>query len=81
MFGGTVISLTCNHTHGFSRVRTAAEAGLSSCGVGAEGDEVGPVGMAVPGILAGEIGPDLDWLLPTGEPTGEGDGPPGMLER
>lgn len=42
---------------------------------------MGPVGMAVPGILAGEIGPDLDWLLPTGEPTGEGDGPPGMLER
>lgn len=35
----------------------------------------------IPGILAGEIGPDRDWLLPTGEPTGEGDGPPGMLER
>lgn len=34
-----------------------------------------------PGILAGEMGPDLDWLLPTGEPTGEGDGPPGMPER
>lgn len=38
-------------------------------------------GIWLPGILAGEIGPDLDWLLPTGEPTGEGDGPPGMLER
>lgn len=35
----------------------------------------------LPGILAGEMGPDLDWLLPTGEPTGEGDGPPGMPER
>lgn len=35
----------------------------------------------LPGILAGEIGPERDWLLPTGEPTGEGDGPPGMLER
>lgn len=35
----------------------------------------------LPGILAGEMGPDLDWLLPAGEPTGEGDGPPGMLER
>lgn len=39
------------------------------------------VRKGIPGILAGEIGPDRDWLLPTGEPTGEGDGPPGMLER
>ena len=39
------------------------------------------VGTNLPGILAGEMGPDLDWLLPTGEPTGEGDGPPGMPER
>lgn len=47
-----------------------------------------PIGLVLfvvrtnlPGILAGEMGPDLDWLLPTGEPTGEGDGPPGMPER
>lgn len=32
--------------------------------------------MYSPGMLAGDIGPDLDWLLPTGEPTGDGDGPP-----
>lgn len=35
----------------------------------------------MPGMLAGEMGPERDWLLPTGEPTGDGDGPPGMPER
>lgn len=28
-----------------------------------------------PGALAGEMGPERDWLEPAGEPTGEGEGP------
>ena len=28
-----------------------------------------------PGALAGEMGPDRDWLEPAGDPTGEGEGP------
>ena len=45
------------------------------------------------GPLAGEMGPEpdrwdcwecwecWDWVEPAGEPTGEGDGPPGCPER
>lgn len=32
-------------------------------------------GCNKPGALAGEMGPDRDWLEPAGEPTGEGEGP------
>lgn len=31
---------------------------------------------AIPGTLAGEIGPERDWFEPTGDPTGEGEGGP-----